>query len=298
MATNQTINLIITEDIPLSAKIMLDDKKPAVIAQEFTDIVGVAKTQLPVMAVVVLGMLAGAYIAFGGLISSAVTFDMVPIAGIGLKKLISGATFSVGLMLVIVAGAELFTGNNLIIMSVISGKTSWKSLTKNWLIVYFSNFVGSIMIAMIFYFSGLWKIGGNGLGIAAVKIAHAKVNLTFAEAFFRAIGCNWMVCLAVWMAWGSRNIASKILAIFFPIMGFVAIGFEHCVANMYFIPTALFLKEWANISVVGLDLNSLSWASFFFKNLLPVTIGNIVGGCVFVGMSYWFAYVKPTLGTR
>jgi formate/nitrite transporter len=245
------------------------------------------------MAVVILGMLAGAYIGFGGLLSSAVTFDMVPVSGIGLKKLISGATFSVGLMLVIVAGAELFTGNNLIILSVMSGKTSLKDLSKNWLVVYLSNFAGSILVAMLFYFSGLWKTGDNGLGVAAIKIAHAKVNLTFTEAFVRSIGCNWMVCLAVWMAWGSRNIGSKILAIFFPIMGFVAIGFEHCVANMYFIPSALFLKEWGNISVAGVDLNSLSWSAFFFKNLLPVTIGNIIGGSIFVGMSYWYAYVKP-----
>ena len=162
-------------------------------------------------------------------------------------------------------------------------------------------FCGSIVLALIFYFSGLWKTGDGALGAAAVNIAIKKVALGFNEALFRGIGCNWLVCLAVWMALAARQTIGKIFAIFFPIMGFVAIGFEHCVANMYFIPTALFLKSWANIpAITNLNADALTWLTFLWKNLLPVTIGNIIGGGVFVGMSYWGAYLanaKPKKST-
>ena len=150
-------------------------------------------------------------------------------------------------------------------------------------------------LALIFYYSGLWKTGNSDLGVAAIGIAAKKVSLDFSEALVRGIGCNWLVCLAVWMALAASQTIGKIFAIFFPIMGFVAIGFEHCVANMYFIPTGIFLKNWAGIgsaSMAGLD--ALTWANFVWKNLLPVTIGNIIGGAVFVGMSYWGAYLRPS----
>jgi formate transporter len=146
---------------------------------------------------------------------------------------------------------------------------------------------------LLFFFSGLWETGNGALGEAAVRIAHTKVNLGFTEAFVRAVGCNWMVCLAVWMALASRQIIGKIFAIFFPIMGFVAIGFEHSIANMYFIPSGILLNQWAGIAPAGLDLSTLTWGAFLFKNLIPVTIGNIIGGVVFVGLSYWGAYLRP-----
>jgi formate/nitrite transporter len=271
----------------------LDDKTPVNIAETIAQTVGVAKANSPWITLFVLGMLAGAYIGFGGLFSASVTFDLAPVAGIGLKKLIGGAAFSLGLMLVIIAGAELFTGNNLMISSVMTGKITWKKMLAKWGIVYLANFAGSILMALLFYFSGLWKTGGGALGEAAIKVAYAKVHLSYSEAFIRAIGCNWMVCLAVWMALASRQVIGKIFAIFFPIMGFVAIGFEHCVANMYFIPNGIFLSQWAGIAPAGLDMATLTWGSFIFNNLIPVTIGNIVGGACFVGLGYWGAYLRP-----
>jgi formate/nitrite transporter len=214
--------------------------------------------------------------------------------GIGIKKLIGGGAFSIGLMLVIIAGAELFTGNTLMISSIITGRITWPNTLKRWTVVYFANFIGSIIVALLFYYSGLWKTGADALGIAAVKTAYGKVNLDFGEALVRAIGCNWMVCLAVWMALSARQTVGKIFAIFFPIMGFVAIGFEHCVANMYFIPVGIFLTRWAGISPEGIDVSTITWSAFVLKSLVPVTIGNIIGGVVFVGLGYWGAYLRPS----
>lgn len=208
--------------------------------------------------------------------------------------MLGGAAFSVGLMLVVIAGAELFTGNNLMVSSVMSREISFSTMMKRWGLVYLANFVGSLLVVGLFYYSGLWKTGDGALGVAAVKIAYAKVNLTFTEAVMRAIGCNWLVCLAVWMALSARQTIGKIFAIFFPIMAFVTMGFEHCIANMYFIPAGILLGHFAPIPAIpGIDLNLLNWGSFLWKNLLPVTIGNIIGGTVFVGMSYWGAYLRP-----
>ncbi len=272
----------------------LDDKNPVSIAETVAQTVGVAKANSPWVTLFVLGMLAGAYIGFGGLFSSSVTFDLAPVTGIGLQKLISGAAFSLGLMLVIIAGAELFTGNNLMISSVMIGEITWKKMLAKWGVVYLANFAGSLLMALLFYFSGLWKTGGGALGEAAVKVAYAKVNLSYTESFVRAVGCNWLVCLAVWMALASRQVIGKIFAIFFPITGFVAIGFEHCVANMYFIPNGIFLNQWAGIAPAGLDMGTLTWRACLIDNLVPVTIGNIVGGACFVGLGYWGAYLRPS----
>ncbi len=273
----------------------LEDKAPKTIAETVASTVGVGKATSPWFTVFVLGILAGSYIGFGGLLSTTVTFDLAAKAGIGLTKFLAGSAFSLGLILVVIAGAELFTGNNLMVSSVLSKEITFSTMTKRWALVYAANFIGSILLALIFYYSGLWKTGDSALGVAAIGVAAKKVSLDFSEALVRGIGCNWLVCLAVWMALAARQTIGKIFAIFFPIMGFVAIGFEHCVANMYFIPTGIFLKNWAGIgsaSMAGLD--ALTWANFVWKNLLPVTIGNIIGGAVFVGMSYWGAYLRPS----
>jgi formate/nitrite transporter len=273
----------------------LEDKAPKTIAETVASTVGVGKATSPWFTVFVLGILAGSYIGFGGLLSTTVTFDLAAKAGIGLTKVMAGSAFSLGLILVVIAGAELFTGNNLMVSSVLSKEITFSTMTKRWVLVYAANFIGSILLALIFYYSGLWKTGDSALGVAAIGVAAKKVSLDFSEALVRGIGCNWLVCLAVWMALAARQTIGKIFAIFFPIMGFVAIGFEHCVANMYFIPTGIFLKNWAGIgsaSMAGLD--ALTWANFVWKNLLPVTIGNIIGGAVFVGMSYWGAYLRPS----
>jgi formate/nitrite transporter len=272
----------------------LEDKAPKTIAETVAQTVGVAKATSPWFTVFVLGILAGAYIGFGGLLSTSVTFDMAAKWGLGFSKILGGAAFSVGLMLVVIAGAELFTGNNLMVSSVMSREITLSTMGKRWAVVFAANFIGSILVALLFYYSGLWKTGDGALGAAAVKIAYNKVSLSFSEALWRGIGCNWLVCLAVWMALASRQIIGKIFAIFFPIMAFVAIGFEHSVANMYFIPTGIFLINGAGITnVPGVDPNLLGWVNFLWRNLLPVTIGNIIGGAVFVGMSYWGAYIRP-----
>ena len=273
----------------------IEDKAPKTIAETVASTVGVGKATSPWFSVFVLGILAGSYIGFGGLLSTTVTFDLAAKAGIGVTKVLAGSAFSLGLILVVIAGAELFTGNNLMVSSVLSKEITFSTMIKRWVLVYVANFLGSILLALIFYYSGLWKTGQSALGGAAVGIAAKKVSLDFGEALVRGIGCNWLVCLAVWMALAARQTIGKIFAIFFPIMGFVAIGFEHCVANMYFIPTGILLKNLAGIgsgSVAAID--ALTWGNFVWKNLLPVTIGNIIGGGVFVGMSYWGAYLRPT----
>jgi formate/nitrite transporter len=272
----------------------IEDKAPPTIAETVAQKVSVTKVTSPWLSVMVLGILAGAYIGFGGLLSTTVTFDMAKSFGVGFTKLVGGAVFSVGLMLVVVAGAELFTGNNLMVSSALAREITFGTMVKRWILVYIANFIGSIILALLFLGSGLWKTGGGALGATAVKIAYSKVSFGFGEALVRAIGCNWLVCLAVWMALAARQTVGKIFAIFFPIMAFVAIGFEHCIANMYFIPTGLFLHTWAGVlAPEGVEPGILSWGSFLFKNLLPVTIGNIIGGGLFVGMSYWGAYLRP-----
>lgn len=276
----------------------LDDKAPKTIAETVAQIVGVAKATSPWFTVFVLGILAGAYIAFGGLLSTTATFDTQAKLGLGFTKILAGATFSVGLMLVVIAGSELFTGNNLMVSSALSREITFRTMTERWGVVYLANFIGSILVVLLFYYSGLWKTGDGALGTAAVKIAYNKVSLSFNEALWRGIGCNWLVCLAVWMALAARQTIGKIFAIFFPIMAFVAIGFEHCVANMYFIPTGILLIQEAGIpGIQGLNPNLLGWVNFLWRNLLPVTIGNVIGGAVFVGMSYWGAYLRPSKTT-
>ncbi len=273
----------------------MDDASPQTIAETVARKVGVGKTTSWWVSVLVLGILAGAYIAFGGMLASTTTFDLAARAGTGIAKLVSGAVFSLGLMLVVIAGAELFTGNNLMISSAMAGSIGIGRMLERWGLVYVANFIGSVLLALLFVYSGLWKTSDSALGAYAVRVAYTKVNLSFLEALLRGIGCNWLVCLAVWMALASRQVIGKIFAIFFPIMGFVALGFEHSVANMYFIPTGILLHTIAGVPAAdGFDPASLGWGSFVIRNLLPVTIGNIIGGGVFVGMGYWGAYLsKP-----
>ena len=273
----------------------VDDASPQTIADTVARKVGVGKATSPWVSVLVLGILAGAYIAFGGMLASTVTFDLASRAGTGIARLVSGSVFSLGLMLVVIAGAELFTGNNLMISSAMSGSIGLGRMLERWGLVYVANFVGSMLLAALFFYSGLWKTSDSALGAYAVKVAYTKVNLSFVEALMRGIGCNWLVCLAVWMALASRQVIGKIFAIFFPIMGFVALGFEHSVANMYFIPTGILLHTLGGLPATdGFDPNSLGWGSFVVRNLLPVTIGNIIGGGLFVGMGYWGAYLSKS----
>lgn len=275
--------------------VTIDCRTPAIIADNLSKSICVQKVNASVFKLIILGILAGAYIAFGACLATVVSNDAAKYVGLGLTRLVSGAVFSLGLMLVVIAGAELFTGNNLMLMSVLDKKASFKKVLFKWLVVFAANFLGAILLAYLYYKTGLWKMGDNmAVGANALKLANFRMNLTFMEALTRGILCNWLVCLAVWMAIASRDVIGKIFACFFPIMAFVAIGFEHCVANMYFIPMGLFLKSSGLIAVEGLDLTNLTWANFFVKNLIPVTIGNIIGGAIFVGYIYWTVYVKDT----
>jgi len=267
-----------------------EDRNPQAVAQVVTKSLGVKKATASITSALVLGALAGAYIGFGAALATLVGQDAASKVGVGIAQVLIGSVFSVGLILVVVAGAELFTGNNLMIAGALGRHYSVGRMLGRWGIVYAANFLGAVLLAFIMYYSGVWKAASGAVGQKAIAIATAKVNLPFGEAFFRGIGCNWLVCLAVWMAISAKQIGGKILAIFFPIMAFVALGYEHSVANMYFVPMGLLLK---NSSVAaGMDLSSLTWARFLIANLIPVTLGNIIGGAIFVGSTYWWVYAR------
>jgi formate transporter len=200
----------------------------------------------------------------------------------GPERLLGGIAFSLGLILVVVGGAELFTGNNLIVMAWADGKIKTIQLLRNWFFVYLGNFVGALATALIVSWSGIFELGGGNVGETAVRIADYKVNIPNDQAFFRGVLCNVLVCLAIWLCFAAHTVTSKILAIVFPISAFVALGFEHSIANMYLIPAGM-LAGAAHVSVFG-----------FFENLLFVTLGNIVGGSMLVAIVYWLAYIKFT----
>lgn len=237
---------------------------------------------------------------FGAQIATTVAIDAAQYVGLGLSKLIIGAAFSVGLMLVLLGGAELFTGNSLICLSVICGKVKLSEMLRNWSIVYLGNFLGSMLLVYIIFNTGLYGMGSNALGITAIKIANAKVSHTFSQAFFLGIACNWLVCLAIWLATSAESTSGKILACVFPIMAFVGSGYEHSVANMFFVPMGILLKDVPGLLVqTGLSTPNLTWIGFITKNLLPVTLGNIIGGGFFVAALYAYVYAKnpsPSLG--
>ncbi len=265
-------------------------KPPSKIAETMEDI-GKEKCSMPLPKTFILAILAGAYIGFGAALATMITHDGNIYFGTGFTKFLSGSAFSVGLMLVVIGGAELFTGNNLIIIPYLSKKVKAFHLTKNWIVIYIGNLIGSILLVSLMYISGLWKTNSNIVGASALIIANTKVNLTFGEAFARGILCNWLVCLAVWLAVSAKDTISKIFGIYFPIMAFVASGYEHSVANMYYIPMGIMLKDKVLISASGIpDLSNLTWGHFFIDNLIPVTLGNIVGGAIFVGILYWYVY--------
>ena len=262
--------------------------------------VGVNKAQLRIDTMFALAVLAGAFIGTGAIFATTVTTGLTAAGmGFGVVKLLGGLVFCLGLIAVVVAGAELFTGNNLIIMAWADGRITLAQLLRNWVIVYVGNFVGSILTVAVMFLSRQYTFAGGSLGANALAIANGKCSLDFVQAIALGIMCNALVCLAVWLCTSARSTTDKILAIIFPITAFVAAGFEHSVANMYFIPMGLFIKGfapasfWAAIDKTPVDFASLTWGAFFLKNLLPVTIGNIIGGVGFVGLVYWFIYLRP-----
>jgi formate transporter len=257
---------------------------------------GVVKANAPFVTTFVLGVLAGAFIALGAVLSTVVATGST--LGYGPTKVLSGLAFSLGLILVIVAGAELFTGNNLITMSWVSGSTSIWRLLRNWAIVYVGNLVGALSIVVMLSYADWWRQADGALGGTALSIAVAKASLPFGVVVFRGVLANALVCLAVWLASAGRTVSDKILAITFPITAFVAAGFEHSVANMYFLPMGLMLEGRAaaaraaglsTTDLAGFDISSVA------ANIAAATLGNVIGGAVLVGLVYWFVYLRPAV---
>jgi formate/nitrite transporter len=257
--------------------------------------VGIAKAALRTDTLLALGVLAGAFIAMGAIFATTVTAGGADLP-YGISRLLAGLTFSLGLILVVVAGAELFTGNNLVVMAWASRRITSRRLLWTWLLVYVGNFGGAIATAGIMYLSRQYRFGGGVVGDQVLTIAAAKTDLGFVQAVALGAFCNALVCLAVWLTYSARTTTDKILAIVPPIAAFVAAGFEHCVANMYFIPIGLFVKQdsaWLEGREKLPDLSNLTWPDFLVGNLVPVTIGNLIGGTLMVAGVYWFVYLRP-----
>jgi len=260
--------------------------------------IGEKKASTDPMKLLILGVLAGAYIGFAAHLATTVATGSVE--WLGVKKFLTGAVFSFGLMLVIIPGSELWTGNNLMAVALLEKRITFGGMMKNWFFVYLGNFLGSVMVAFfIAKSSGLLDgpVGATAIKIAFAKLTSAPEGLDHNYAyFFRAMGCNWLVCLAVMMALAAQDIAGKILGIFFPIMAFVASGFEHSIANMYFIPAGIFAKGFSSaVSLSGIPaeyLSILNWYDMWLNNIMVVTAGNFVGGTLFVAVAYWWLYIK------
>jgi formate/nitrite transporter len=282
---------------PVFTPVGLDAVPPAEMARK-AEQVGVSKAGLATANMFALGVLAGAFIALGAIFATTVTAGTATLP-YGVTRLLAGLTFSLGLILVVVAGAELFTGNNLIVMAWANRRVSTARLLRNWAIVYAGNFVGAIATAGLLYLGKQYAFGSGAVGEQAVAIATAKTNLGFVQAIALGAFCNALVCLAVWLCYSARTTTDKVLAIVPPIAAFVAAGFEHSVANMFFIPMGLFIK--ANTAFMAAHpgppgVQNLTWGRFLGANLLPVTIGNIIGGALMVGAIYWFVYLRGSAG--
>lgn len=260
--------------------------------------IGVKKALMDFPALFVLSVLAGAFIAFGAVFSTTVTAGAEGILSFGAVKLLGGLVFSLGLILVIVGGAELFTGNNLIVMAWANRRVTTFQVLRNWTVAYLGNLVGAFGIAFLVFLSGQYFLGKSAVGLTALSIASSKASYGFGQAVVLGILCNVLVCLAVWMSFSGRTSADKVLVVFPPITAFVACGFEHSIANMYFIPIGILVKTyaseafWTQIGKTANDYSVLTIQNFLLNNLIPVTIGNMIGGAFLVGIVYWFVYLR------
>lgn len=286
----------------------IDALLPADMATK-AEAIGVKKANLDLISMFALAVLAGAFIALGAIFASTVSsgaFVVTMADGAtvtaawptGWQRLLSGLVFSLGLILVVVGGAELFTGNILIVMAWANGKVRTRLLGLNWLVVYVGNFVGAGATAVLMLWTRQYEFSGGQLGLQALTIANTKSGLDFWQAVALGILCNALVCLAVWLTYSARSTTDKIMAIVPPITAFVAAGFEHSVANMYFIPMGMLIKAtatpafWDAIHKTPADFANLTLTNFLVRNLIPVTLGNIIGGAVLVGAAYWFIYLR------
>jgi formate transporter len=281
-----------------AASPVLDALLPADMARKAEEI-GVAKARLSRTATLSLSLLAGAFIALGANFSTVATTGAAGSLPYGVTRLVAGTTFSLGLILVVVGGAELFTGNNLIVMAWASGKISSREVLRNWSLVYAGNFAGAVLMAGLILLTRQHELADGRLGLNALTIAEAKCRLDPVPAVTLGVACNLLVCLAVWLCFSARSVTDRVLAIVPPIAAFVAAGFEHSVANMYFIPLGLGIQRlagprfWESIARTPADFPHLTWPRFLLNNLLPVTLGNIIGGALLVGLVYWSIYLRP-----
>lgn len=295
---------------------MIENRIDSLLPEEMAkraEYLGVRKAEMPTLTMLMLAILAGAFISLGAIFATTVAAGGMSIAGAdgsvelstglpyGVNRLLAGLVFCLGLILVVVGGAELFTGNNMIVMAWAGGKVTSRALLRNWGFVYAGNFIGSIGTAVMMFFTRQYTFGSDAVGISALKIAVTKCNFDFLQAVALGILCNCLVCLAVWLTYSARTTLDKIASIIFPITAFVAAGFEHSVANMYFIPFALLVKTFdpgftSRVAEKVANLDSLTWAAFLFKNLIPVTIGNIIGGAALVAAVYWAVFLRRRKG--
>ncbi len=286
----------LVDRVPQAANV---DAYTAPEAAHKAEAVGVTKGKGNTLSTILLGILAGVFIGLGAMFCTLVTTDAG--LGFGLTKLLGGLAFCLGLILVVVAGAELFTGNCLMTMAWISGRINLAQLFRNWGLVYFANLAGGLSLAGLMFYTHQWAFDGYGVGANALLIANAKVNLGFGSALARGILCNVLVCLAIWLCFRARTVTGKILSILFPITAFVAAGFEHSIANMYFIPMGILMaSQPAVLGAAGVAADSVAnlTSAGFIGNLVPVTIGNVIGGGILVGAVYWLAYLRRERATE
>ncbi|MFO0407068.1 MAG: formate/nitrite transporter family protein [Labrys sp. (in: a-proteobacteria)] len=273
----------------------LDALLPVEIARK-AEAIGVAKARLETGRLLALAILAGAFIGLGAMFATTVLAGTNGALPFGPARLIVGVAFSLGLILVIVGGAELFTGNALMVMALGAGRISISELLRAWALVFIGNFGGAVATALMVFLAGQPRAGGGAVATAAVALAEVKVALPFMQAFFMGVLCNVLVCLAVWLSLGARSTSDKILAIIFPVSAFVAAGFEHSVANMYIVPMGLLIINFAPdmLSSPALSASGALTTAVFLWTLIPVTLGNVFGGGVLVGGVYWFIYLRPS----
>ncbi len=252
----------------------------AEVTNNFSDS-GAKKANRRALDLWLLGGLAGAYISIAGIVSQVIGHDIAKFLGVGVTRLIMGSVFTLGLALVVLAGAELFTGNCLIVISVLDKRISWGKLLRNWAIVWLANALGSALVVALTMGSGIGSMNGGAVGEFAASIAAGKLALPFATVFYKAILANWLVCLAVWVASAAKDVAGKVIGMYLPIMGFVAVNLEHSIANMFAVPFGL--------AQTG-NLNLQTLTQFFLRNLVPATLGNIVGGAILVGFLHWYLF--------
>jgi len=270
---------------PQPAIFNLQAYSPAEIKQAIEK-VGVKKANLPPLASLMLAVVAGGGVGFGAIYFTVVASD--PTLGFATTRVLGGLVFTLGLTLVMVGGAELFTGNNLIVMAWASGEVSTGTMLRNWTIVWFGNLIGSVGLVVLIYLTGHFEMNDGRIATAILNIATAKIRPDVTTLFFRGVLCNVLVCAAVWLAYAGRSVTDKIVAVILPVSAFVAAGFEHCVANMYFLPSAWLLVRTGHVPE-GFDVSAITLTGII-HNLIPVTLGNIVGGAGFVGAFYWAIY--------